>query len=272
MTLRHATRDCATMLRRNLRRMQRYPSMTFFLVGMPIIFLLLFVYVFGGTLGAGLGGAGAGLGGAGAGRSEYLAYLVPGILLMTVAGVAQGTAIAVAMDMNEGIIARFRTMAIFRPSVLTGHVVGSLVQAIVCLAVVVGVALLIGFRSDADLLAWIAAIGVLAIMAFAFTWLAVALGLVSDTVETASNLPMPLVLLPFLGSGFVPTESMPAGLRQFAEWQPFTPAIETLRGLLIGGAIGANGVAVVAWGAVIALGGYLWSRRLYNRPRTRLAA
>jgi ABC-2 type transport system permease protein len=265
MTLRHAALDCATMLRRNLRRMLRYPGLTLFLVGMPLVFMLLFVYVFGGTLGDGIGGAGAG-------RGEYLAYLVPGILLMTVAGVAQGTAISVAMDMTEGIIARFRTMAIFRPSVLAGHVVGSLIQTMLCLAIVVGVALLLGFRSGAGPLAWVAAAGVLALMALALTWLSVALGLVTDSVETASNLPMPLVLLPFLGSGFVPTDSMPAGLRQFAEWQPFTPAIETLRGLLTGGPIGSNGVAVVAWGAAIALAGYLWSRRLYNKPRTRLAA
>ena len=110
-----------TMLRRNLRHMRRYPSLTVMLVGMPVVFLLLFVYVFGGTLGAGLGGPTGG-------RAEYLAYVIPGILLMAVAGVAQGTAISVAMDMTEGIIARFRTMAIFRPSVLTGHVVGAMIQ------------------------------------------------------------------------------------------------------------------------------------------------
>jgi ABC-2 type transport system permease protein len=264
-TFRTAARDCATMLRRNLRRMQRYPSMTFLLAGMPIVFLLLFVYVFGGTMGAGIGGAGAG-------RSEYLAYLVPGVLLMTVASTAQGTAIAVAMDMNEGIIGRFRTMAIFRPSVLAGHVVGSLIQTLLCVALVVGVAALLGFRPDAGPLEWGAAVGVLALMAFALIWLSVALGLVSDSPETASNLPMPLVLLPFLGSAFVPTGSMPAGLRQFAEWQPFTPAIETVRGLLVGGPIGHQGFAVVAWGTGIALAGYLWARRLYNRARPAPAA
>lgn len=259
-TLRHATRDCATMLRRNLRRMRRYPSLTLLLAGLPVIFLLLFVYVFGGTLGAGIGGAGAG-------RAEYLAYVVPGVLLMTIASAAQGTAITVAMDMTEGIIARFRTMAIFRPSVLTGHVVGSLIQTMLCLGLVLGVALLLGFRPAADALAWVAAAGVLALVAVALIWLSIALGLVSESVETASNLPMPLVLLPFLGSGFVPTGSMPAGLRQFAEWQPFTPAIETVRGLLTGASVGRDAVAVVAWSVAIGLAGYLWSRRLYNRDR-----
>ncbi len=121
--------DSATMLRRNLRRMRRYPSLTFFIAGMPVVFLLLFVYVFGGTLGAGLGGVSGG-------RAEYAAYVLPGMLLITVAGAAQGTAISVAMDMSEGIIARFRTMAVARASVLTGHVIGSVIQTMLALAIV----------------------------------------------------------------------------------------------------------------------------------------
>ena len=147
---------------------------------------------------------------------------------------ATGTAISVAMDMTEGIIARFRTMAIFRPSVLTGHVLGSMTQTMLSLAVVTGVALLIGFRPSATPVEWVAAAGVLAMITFALTWLCVAFGLVAKTVEAASNLPQPLVFLPFLGSGFVPTDSMPTGLRWFAEYQPFTPFIDTVRGLLLG--------------------------------------
>jgi ABC-2 type transport system permease protein len=266
-TLSYAVSDSATMVRRQLRHMLRYPSMTLMLVGMPIIFLLLFVYVFGGTLGDGLGGPG--LGGASGGRAEYANYVTPGILLMAVAAAAQGTAISVAMDMTEGIIARFRTMAIARVSVLTGHVVGSLIQTMLSLAVVTGIALLIGFRPNAGLVEWIAAAGVLALLTLALTWLSVALGMVTKSVETASNLPMPLVFLPFLGSGFVPTDSMPVGLRWFAEYQPFTPVIETLRGLLLGTAIGNNGVIAVAWCAGIALASYLWARRLYNRDPAR---
>jgi ABC-2 type transport system permease protein len=182
-----------------------------------------------------------------------------------VAAVATGTAISVAMDMTEGIVARFRTMAIARVSVLTGHVIGAMVQTFLALAVVVAVALGIGFRPDASAVEWVAAAGVLALLAFAMTWLSVALGMVAQSVESASNLPMPLVFLPFLGSGFVPTDSMPTGLRWFAEYQPFTPIIETVRGLLLGTAIGNSGVAALAWCAGIALLSYLWAKKLYNR-------
>jgi ABC-2 type transport system permease protein len=261
-TLSYAVTDSATMLRRQLRHMRRYPSMTLQLAGMPIVFLLLFVYVFGGTLGAGLGGVSGG-------RAEYVNYVAPGILLMTVAAAAQGTAISVAMDMTEGIIARFRTMAIARVSVLTGHVVGSLVQTMLSMALVIGVALLIGFRPTASPVEWILTAGVLAMITFALIWLTVALGMVSKTVESASNIPMPLIFLPFLGSGFVPTDSMPTGLRWFAEYQPFTPIIETIRGLLMGTPIGNSGVLAVAWCVGITAVGYLWAKKLFNRDPSR---
>jgi ABC-2 type transport system permease protein len=251
--------DSATMLRRNLRRMRRYPSLTFFIAAIPVVFLLLFVYVFGGTLGAGLGGVSGG-------RAEYTAYVLPGILVITVAGAAQGTAISVAMDMSEGIIARFRTMAVARASVLTGHVIGSVIQTMLALAVVTGVALLIGFRPTTGPIEWLAAAGVLTLAALAVTWLSVALGLSTKSVETASNLPMILILLPFLSSGFVPTDSMPDGLSWVAENQPFTPIIETLRGLLLGTPIGDSGVLAVAWCVAISLVGYLWAMKLYERP------
>jgi ABC-2 type transport system permease protein len=171
----------------------------------------------------------------------------------------------VAMDMTEGIIARFRTMAIARTAVLTGHVVGSLIQTMGGVAVVTGVAVLTGFRPSANPVEWLAAIGVVAMITFALTWLAVAFGLVAKTVESASNLPTPLVFLPFLGSGFVPTDSLPAGLRAFAEYQPFTPFIETIRGLLLGTEIGNSGAITVAWCAGIALFSYLWAKKLFNR-------
>ncbi len=254
--------DTATMLRRNLRRMRRYPSLTFFIAGFPVVFLLLFVFVFGGTLGAGLGGVAGG-------RAEYTAYVLPGILIITVAGAAQGTAISVAMDMSEGIIARFRTMAVARVSVLTGHVIGSVIQTLIALALVMAVALLIGFRPTTGPLEWLAAAGLLTLAAVAITWLSVALGLVSNSVETASNLPMFLILLPFLSSGFVPTDSMPDGLSWFAQNQPFTPVIETMRGLLLGTAIGSSGVVAVAWCVALSIVGYLWATRLYERDRAR---
>jgi ABC-2 type transport system permease protein len=257
-TISYALRDSSTMIRRQLRHMQRYPNLTLSIALMPIVFLLLFVYVFGGTLGNGLGGASGG-------RAAYVNYVVPGILLMMVTAGAMGTAISVAMDMIEGIVARFKTMAIARVSVLTGHVVGSLIQAMLGVGLVTGVALLVGFRPNASAVEWVAAVTVLAMISFALTWLSVALGMVAKTVETASNYPQPLVFLPFLGSGFVPTDSMPAWLRAFAEHQPFTPFIETIRGLLMGTAIGSSAVVSVAWCAGIALGSYLWARKLFNR-------
>ncbi|HEX2361796.1 MAG TPA: ABC transporter permease, partial [Jiangellaceae bacterium] len=214
-TITYAARDSRTMLRRNLRRMARYPSLTLYLIGGPIIFLLLFVYVFGETLGAGLGGPTGG-------RANYVNYVVPGVILLTVAAAVQGTAISVAMDMYEGIIARFSTMAISRTAVLTGHVVGSLIQTMGAMAVIIGVALLVGFRSNAAPVEWLAAIGLLALFSLALIWLAAALGLNAKSVETASNAPTILVLLPLLGSGFVPTDSMPTAMRWFAEYQPFT--------------------------------------------------
>src|SRR6185312_15890866 len=232
----------------------RYPSLTLLLIGMPIVFLLLFVYVFGGQLGHGLGNAYA----AGhAGRAGYLNYVTPGVLLMTVAAAVQGTAIVVAMDMTGGIIDRFRTMAIARSAVLTGHVLASLVQTLVSLGIVLAVGVALGFRPTAGPLEWLAAIGVLALFALALVWLATALGLVARSVETASNTPMFLTLLPFLGSGFVVAASMPTGLRQSAEYQPFTPVTETVRGLLAGTAVGHHAIAAVAWSIGIALAAYL---------------
>ena len=250
----HALVHARIMLRRNLRHMQRYPTMIFYLAGMPVVFLLLFVFVLGGTLGAGLGG----------GRAEYLAYVVPGILLMTIGGAAAGTAVSVATDMTEGIVARFRTMAIARVSVLTGHVLGSIIQTMVSLIIVFAVAVAIGFRSPAGPMAWLGVLGMLLLTSFAITWLATALGLAAKTVEEASNTPLLLSLLPFIGSGFVPTESMPAGLRQFAEYQPFTPIMETLRALLTGAPVGSTIWWAIGWCGVIALAGYLWARRRYN--------
>lgn len=261
-TLTHASRDSVTMLRRNLRHVQRYPSLTVMLIGIPVIFLLLFVYVLGGTLGAGLGGVSGG-------RAEYVEYIVPGILMLAVAGTAQGTAIAVATDMTGGIIDRFRTMAISRASVLTGHVVGSMIQTLLSMLVVLIIALLMGFRPDANPAEWLGAIGVLGMITFAITWLTVALGMSAKSVETASNSPMPLMLLPFFGSAFVPTDTMPTGVRWFADNQPFTPMIETVRGLLTGTPIGNSAMLAVLWCIVISAVGYAWAMRAYNRASQR---
>jgi ABC-2 type transport system permease protein len=250
------------MLRRNLKRMVRYPSTSLLVVGLPVILLLLFVYVFGGTMGAGLGVVSGG-------RAAYVNYVTPGIILVAVASVAQGTAIAISMDMADGIIARFRTMGISRGAVLTGHVLASTIQTLLGLLAVIGVALAIGFRPTAGPVGWAAAIGLLAMLTVAITWFSVALGLQVKSVEAASNVAMPLFLLVLIGSGFAPTDSMPAGLRGFAAYQPFTSVIETLRGLLMGTGIGHDALLAVAWCAVIGIIGYLWAMRLYDRDPTR---
>ncbi len=247
-------KDSATMLRRNLLHAVRYPSMTVSVIAVPVIFLLLFVYVLGGTLDAGLAGPGS-----------YVDYLAPGILIMAAAASGGSTSVAVCVDMTEGIINRFRTMAISRAAVLTGHVLGNLLVTLLSLVVVTGVALLVGFRPTAGFTDWVAATGLLTLLVFAITWLSVGFGLMSKGPEAASNVVLPMQLLPFIGSAFVPTDSMPVGLRWFAENQPFTPIIETLRGLLLGTPIGSSGPLAVAWCVVIAGLGYLWSRTLFNR-------
>ena len=153
-------------------------------------------------------------------------------------------------------------------AVLTGRVIGSLLQTLAVLVLVLGVSMALGFRSHASALEWLAAAGVLVLFAFALIWLlSAALGLAAKSVETASNTPMFLTLLPFLSSAFVATATMPAGLRQFAEYQPFTPVTQTVRGLLTGGPVGAHAITAVAWSVGIALASYVWAVRLYNRRR-----
>ena len=257
MTSTYALRDSTTMLRRDLRHLQRYPGLSLFPILMPVVFLLLFVYVFGGTLGNGIT--------AGGGRGTYINFLTPGMLVFAVVGAAQVVAISVAKDMTEGIIARFKTMRIWRPAVLAGHVFSSLVLTLISLAVTIAAALLIGFHAGAGPLRWLAAFGVLVLLAVALIWLSVALGLFAKSVETASNTPMFLTLLPFFGSGFVPVASMPGGLRWFAAGQPFTPITNTVRSLLANQHVGSAGVKAIVWCLAITAAGYLWARHLYNR-------
>ncbi|MFH9953477.1 ABC transporter permease [Streptomyces roseolus] len=256
-TLSLAVRDSSTMLRRNLLHARRYPSLTLNLLLTPIMLLLLFVYVFGDVMSAGMGGAD---------RSAYLAYLVPGLLLMTIGSTTIGTAVSVANDMNEGIIARFRTMAVHRPSVLVGHVVGSVLQSVASVVLVGAVGAAIGFRSTgATALEWLAAFGLLVVFATALTWIAVGMGLVSPNAEAASNNALPLIFLPLISSTFVPIEQMPGWFQPIAAYQPFTPAIETLRGLLLGTGIGHNGWIALAWCAGLTVLGYVWSTRTFGK-------
>ncbi|GGV66713.1 transport permease protein [Streptomyces longisporoflavus] len=249
-----AVRDSSTMLRRNLLHARRYPSLTLQLLLTPVMLLLLFVYIFGDTMSGG------------AGRDAYIAYIVPGILLMTIGATTTGTAVSVSMDMSEGITARFRTMAIHRGSVLIGRVVGSVLQSIASVVLVGAVGVAIGFRSaDATALEWLAAFGLLTLFALALTWIAVGMGMVSPNAEAASNNALPLIFLPLISSTFVPLESMPGWFQPIAEYQPFTPAIETLRGLLLGTEIGNNGWIALAWCVGLTALGYRWSKAVYNR-------
>ncbi|MFI8280370.1 ABC transporter permease [Streptomyces sp. NPDC085929] len=253
-----AVRDSSTMLRRNLLHARRYPSLTLNLLLTPVMLLLLFVYIFGGAMSGGISGGGD--------RSAYIAYIVPGILLMTIGSTVIGAAVSVSTDMSEGIIARFRSMAIHRGSVLIGHVIGSVMQSIASVVLVGAVAVAIGFRSkDATALEWLAAFGLLALFALALTWIAVGMGMASPNAEAASNSAMPLILLPLISSAFTPIDSMPGWFQPIAEYQPFTPAIETLRGLLLGTEIGNNGWLALGWSIALIALGYRWSTAQFKR-------
>jgi ABC-2 type transport system permease protein len=254
----YSVADSATMLRRDFRHSLRTPMLTISGIGTPIIFLLLFVGVFGNALGADFLPASGG---------RYIDYIAPGVILMAAGTGSAFTAIKVNQDMREGIITRLHTMSIARTSVLTGQVVGSLIRTVLSVVLVVAVALLLGFRPSATPVEWLAALGVFAMLTFAFTWLAVSFGLVTKTVAGANSLTLILQFLPLISSAFLPTGSMPAGVRWFAEHQPYTPIIETLRGLLMGTPVGGSALRAVIWCAVIALGGYLWARWAYDRPR-----
>ena len=255
-SLSYTLRDSATMLRRDVRHSLRNLTMTVTGVVTPVVMLVLFVYFFGGTIGAGLDGVTHG---------AYINYIAPGILIMAVASGCEATAINFVMDMSEGIIARFRTMAISRASVLIGQVLGSLLRTMISVAFLVGVALLIGFRPTAGLVAWIAALGVIALFTFGVTWMGVVFGLIGKTPAGANSLALIFTLLAFTSSAFVSTDSMPGAVRLYAEYQPFTPVINTLRGLLLGTPIGNNLVLAIAWSVVLALVGFLWARAVYNR-------
>jgi ABC-2 type transport system permease protein len=260
----YALRDSVTMLRRDILHARRFPLMTISSMAVPIFFLLLFVGVFGNALRAGLDGAIAAGG-------HYVDYLAPGIILMTASSSAESTAVNVSTDMTEGIIARFRTMAIARASVLSGQVLGSMIRSLISVALVVAIAVGLGFRPTASPVEWVAAVGVFLMLSLTFTWLAVAFGLLADTPAGANSLSLILVVLPFVSSAFAPTSTMPAGVRWFAHNQPFTPIIETLRGLLTGTPIGHSAALAAGWCAALAVLGYTCARNRYERTRASLS-
>lgn len=258
-------RDLVTLTRRSLLRMLRYPSLTVIVVALPVVLLLMFVYVFGGAFGAGVA---PGVAPGAEGRAAYLAYVAPTMLVLAVTAAAQSTAITVAMDLTGGIVTRLRTTPVPPAAVLGGHVVGAVLQTVLASALVLGVAVLMGYRPGADAADLLALVGFFLLVAVAITWVAVAMGAAAGTVEEASNTPMVLVLLPFLGSGFVPVDTMPTPVRVVAEVQPFTPIIETLRGLLAGTPVPAGTAwAAVAWCVGLTVLGVLGARAGYRRPR-----
>jgi ABC-2 type transport system permease protein len=257
-TLTYALSDSAAMFRRELRHTVRYPVMTISGIIAPTFILVLFVYVFGGAMGAGLGGTLSG-------GATYIDYVLPGVLVMAIGSGAATTAVNINSDMNEGIIARFRTMSIARSSVLAGQVLGSLLRTMASVLLLVGVGLLLGFRPAANAAEWISVVGVVAMLAFAYTWLAVAIGMAAKTPAGANSATLPLQFGPFISSAFVNPDSMPAGWAWIAENQPFTPIIDTLRGLLLGAPTGNSWLFAIGWCVAIALFGYAWARAVYNR-------
>jgi len=256
-SLSSTVQDSVTMLRRDVKHSIRFPMMTISGLAVPIIMLALFNYVFGGALGAVLGGVAHG--------GSYTNYLAPAILVITVGSGCASTAISVVMDMNAGIIARFRTMAISRASVLNGQVLGSLIRTMLTIGLVLGVALLMGFRPTTDPVAWLAALGLIALFTLAITWMGVMFGLVGKSPAGANSLAQLFLLLAFTSTAFVSTASMAGWVRYFAQYQPFTPVMETLRGLLLGTPIGNNAMLAVAWCLGLTLVGYLGARAIYNR-------
>ncbi len=245
------------MLRRDTKHSLRNLMMTVSGILTPTILLVLFNYVFGGAIGAGLGGGIHG---------SYINYVAPAILIMAVGSGCATTAINLVMDLNEGVINRFRTMAIARSSVLNGQVIGSVIRTLASVVLVLGAALLMGFRPTADLLAWIEAFGLIALFSFAITWMGVVFGLIGKTPAGANSLSLIFqILLPFTSSAFVSPDSMAGWIRWFAQNQPFTAVIDTLRGLLLGTPIGNSAVFAIAWSVGIALVGFILARTIYNR-------
>ncbi|MCF6468382.1 ABC transporter permease [Nonomuraea sp. MG754425] len=248
---RHFFGDTAVLLGRSLRHITRSADTIITTAVMPIAMLLLFVYVFGGAIDTG--------------SVPYVNYLLPGILLITVASGIAYTAFRLFTDMQSGIFERFQSMPTARSSVLWAHVLTSLVANVISLVVVVLVALLMGFRSSAGVPAWLAVAGILILFTLALTWIAVIPGLTAKSVDGASAFSYPLIFLPFLSSAFVPTDTMPGPLRLFAEHQPVTSIVNAIRALFTGQPVGADIWAALAWCAGILVVAYFFAMNTYRR-------
>lgn len=242
-----------TMLGRNFKHTIRNPTAVFNAVLFPIVLLLMFVYVIGGAFDT------AAVGG------EYIDYITPGMIVLTISYGLSATALSVNTDMTKGIINRFKVMDISRSAVLLGHVAATMLRSLVAIAALVGVAFAMGFRPAASLPQWLAAAGLIVLVSLATSWITVALGLAAKTPETAGFAAVPLIMLPFLSSAISPADTMGPGVRQFAEYQPFTPIIEALRGLLTGTPSAGEVALAIAWSVGIALIGYLWSLSTFQK-------
>jgi len=247
----HLLGDTAVLTGRSLRHITRSPDTIITTAIMPIGFMLLFVYVFGGAISSG--------------SDSYVTYLLPGILLITIASGISYTAYRLFLDLQGGIFGRFLSMSVARPSVLWAHVLTSLVANLVSLVVVVLVALLMGFRSSAGLPAWLAVVGILILFTLALTWLAVIPGLTARSVDGASAFSYPLLFLPFISSAFVPTATMPGPVRVFAENQPVTSIVNAIRDLLTQQPVGSDIWVALAWCVGLLVVAYVFAMRTYRR-------
>lgn len=246
-------RDTVILFGRSMRHIQRSPDTIITVAVMPIMIMLLFVYVYGGAIKTSTG------------TDNYVNYLLPGILLISIASGVAYTAYRIFLDMQKGIITRLHSMPVSRSSVLWGHVLTSLVSNAISLVIIILVALVMGFRSSADLTAWLAAAGILALFTLALTWLAVIPGLTAKTIEGASAFSYPLIFLPLISSAFVPTATMPTPVRLFAEHQPVTAIVNSLRSLLGGQPVGGDIWTALAWCTGVTILAYFFAMRAYKR-------
>ena len=247
----NALRNTTILLGRSMRHILRSPDTIITVALTPIALMLLFVYVFGGAIETG--------------TSNYVNYLLPGILLIAIASGTAYTAFRIFTDMQKGIVARFKSMPIKRSSILWGHVLTSIVSNFISVAIIVGVALLMGFRSGAGIVEWLSVAGILFLFTLALTWLAVIPGLKAKTVDGASAFSYPLIFLPFISSAFVPTDTMPTAVRVFAENQPVTAIVDAIRSLLASQPVGANIWVALAWCVGITVVAYFFAMRMYRK-------
>ncbi|QUL57195.1 ABC transporter permease [Paenibacillus tritici] len=251
MTAKHFISDMGVMLGRSMRHIIRSLDTIITVTITPIAMLLLFVYVLGGAIQTG--------------TDNYVNYLLPGILLIAIASGISYTAYRLFVDMQSGIFERFHSMPIARSAALWGHVLTSLLSNAISVAVIILVGLLMGFRSPAGVLAWLAVAGILALFTLALTWIAVIAGLSAKSVDGAGAFSYPLIFLPFISSAFVPTETMPRAVRMFAENQPVTSIVEAVRSLLAGQPAGSDIWTALAWCLGIMIVAYLFAMRIYKR-------